>query len=123
VFNVDLRIDPSRLPESERKDFKQYHIYVCADSANEAYEATLELGKEFLSKYGLTGFEVITTAQSYMDWRIIIKPIIKEKLLDAIEKILEQVLMKHHDDISKQDDDAIVEARDAILDLITKETQ
>jgi len=42
---------------------------------------------------------------------------------DAIEKILEQVLMKHHDDISKQDDDAIAEARDAILDLITKETQ
>ena len=41
----------------------------------------------------------------------------------AIEKILEQVLMKHHDDLSKQDDDAIVEARDAILDLITKETQ
>ena len=45
------------------------------------------------------------------------------KKSDAIEKILEQVLMKHHDDISKQDDDAIAEARDAILDLITKEAQ
>lgn len=43
------------------------------------------------------------------------------KKADAIEKILEQVLMKHHDDISKQDDDAISEARDAILDLITQE--
>ena len=45
------------------------------------------------------------------------------KKADAIEKILEQVLMKHHDDISKQDDDTISEARDAILDLITQEAQ
>ena len=33
-----------------------------------------------------------------------------------LEKILEQVLMKHHDDISQQDDDAITEAVQAILD-------
>ena len=45
------------------------------------------------------------------------------KKTDAIEKILEQVLMKHHDDISKQDDDAIAEARDAILNLITQEAK
>ena len=34
---------------------------------------------------------------------------------EELEKIIEQVLMKHHDDISKQDDDAIAEAVSAIL--------
>lgn len=39
-----------------------------------------------------------------------------------IEGILEQVLMKHHDDISKQDDDAIAEASEAIRQILEKET-
>jgi len=37
---------------------------------------------------------------------------------EELEKILSQVLMKHHDDISSQDDDAIAEARDAITELV-----
>ena len=37
---------------------------------------------------------------------------------EDLEKILEQVLMKHHDDISSQDDDAMAEARDAISELV-----
>ena len=73
VFSARLRIKPEDLPQSERKDFKQFQIYVCADNATEAYETTLELGKEFLAKYGLSGFEVIEIAQSHMDWRIVIK--------------------------------------------------
>ena len=39
---------------------------------------------------------------------------------EKLEKILSQVLMKHHDDISSQDDDAIGEARDAITELVKK---
>lgn len=74
VFFVELRIEPTQsIAKSEQVDFKQFNIYVCADNATEAYEATLELGKEFLSKYGLTGFEVIRVAQSHMDWRVIVK--------------------------------------------------
>ena len=38
--------------------------------------------------------------------------------MNKIEKILEQVLMKHHDDISKQDDDAIEEASTQLLALV-----
>ena len=37
---------------------------------------------------------------------------------EELEKILSQVLMKHHDDISSQDDDAIAEARDTIIELV-----
>ena len=37
---------------------------------------------------------------------------------EELEKILSQVLMKHHDDISSQDEDAIAEVRDTILSLI-----
>jgi ElaB/YqjD/DUF883 family membrane-anchored ribosome-binding protein len=37
---------------------------------------------------------------------------------EELEKILSQVLMEHHDDISSQDDDAIAEARDAITELV-----
>ena len=73
VFTVNLRIEPNDIAQSERKDFKQFQIYVCADNATEAYEATLELGKEFLAKYGLTGFERIEIAQAYNDFRIIVK--------------------------------------------------
>jgi hypothetical protein len=39
---------------------------------------------------------------------------------EELEKILSQVLMKHHDDISSQDEDAIAEARDAITELVNK---
>ena len=39
---------------------------------------------------------------------------------EELEKILSQVLMKHHDDISSQDDDAIAEARDAIIELVKR---
>ena len=41
------------------------------------------------------------------------------ELREKVEKILAEVLMKHHDDISKQDDDAIAEAADQIFALLT----
>ena len=41
---------------------------------------------------------------------------------EELEGILEQVLMKHHDDISKQDDDAIAEATESILEKYVKKS-
>ncbi len=75
VFSVDLRINPDPLYKQgiQPSDFKQFHCFVACDNAQEAYEATLELGKEFLAKWGVEGFEVISIAQSYTDYRIVIK--------------------------------------------------
>lgn len=72
VFSVSLKISPSKLCEDEKKHFKQFKVFVVANTASEAFEATKDLGKEFLDKYGLTGFEDIEICQSYMDWRIVI---------------------------------------------------
>ena len=41
----------------------------------------------------------------------------QEKCLLKVEDILAEVLMKHHDDISAQDDDAIAEAAEKIRNL------
>ena len=39
---------------------------------------------------------------------------------EVLDKILSQILMKHHGDISKQDDDAIAEAIEEILFALSK---